>query len=212
MLALLPLLVALFAAAIRVLPTPAHANCPSAPLAIYTTAARTCPALEISGRIDPSGIALDPAFDEDVAPVQLARAGRGDAQLSGYSGDGRTLFVFPFAASSTFHFYVPLASAQAVQKLRLATPIGVVERTAAPHGEPVAEAVAVDERRFVFAWDAHVFPAVRLESAPGTVPIAYGGGESTYQQLNVESAGRRISVEFSDGLRSVTRTVRIFGR
>jgi hypothetical protein len=186
--------------------------CPAVPVAVIETSARTCPALEVSGRTDASALALDPAYDVMVPPAELARPGRGEAMLAGYAADGRTLFALPVAAGAPFHAYVPLAPAlaSALARLALTANGATVDRTATTHAEPAGEAISVDETHALFAWNARLFPGVRI--GDGTGAQAFGSGSSTYQQLGVATRARRLVVEFSDGLHSATRTFAVFGR
>jgi hypothetical protein len=192
----------------------AFVPCPGKPEATIVASPRACPALEVSGRIDANGAEIDPAFSAFVPPSELARFGRGDALLTGYTADGRTVFVLPVEASGPFHFYIPLAPqyAQSLTRLTLAAGGAIAERSASTHGEPEAEAVTVDDNHVLLDWDAQSFPAVRVTSGPAAGSIAYGSGSSTFEQITIVATGRRIAVEFSDGVRSFTRTYNVFGR
>jgi len=195
-------------------PSPLHVACPANPAAFTTApAARTCPAIELSGRVDANGVALDPAFDVDVAPAELARPGHGDAVVAGYAADGRALFAQSFSAAGSFHLYVPLspALAQSVQRLELVSGDAKTDVVASSHREPEVESLSLDSGRYLIAWNAHEFPSVRVDPPQGA-PILLSGGTSTYEERTVEDASRRIVVEFSDGVRSITRAIRIFGR
>ncbi len=190
------------------------AACPSAPAMAYRASpASRCPALDVSGRIDATPT-LDPVFDVEASPSTFVRIGRGVAALVGTASDGRVLFEVPIEATGAFHVTIPLApqAELALAKLRLLTPAGTVERIATTHGEPVAEAIATSDIAGVFAWNARAFPGVRISTARGGPFVAVGGGDSTYEQLNVPTESNVLIVEFSDGLHSTTRTVRFFGR
>lgn len=193
---------------------PHAAICPSVPALPFVAGAQSCPGLEISGRVDGSGVVLDPAFQVVVAAAQFSRPGRADAVLSGYGADGRSIFAFTFEANGPFHLYVPLApaAAQSLARLHLSTAVGSSEQVPVSHGEPDAEVIAVDDAHVLFAWNARTFPAIRISNAPGTPPVAVGTGSSTYQEMTFASGARRLVVDFSDGIHSATRTFRVFGR
>jgi hypothetical protein len=215
MLALATLLSAVLALTPKPALTPgANVPCPTKPATTITATARLCPALEVSGQIDGGVAEIDPAFSAMVAPSELARFGRGDAILSGYTTDGKIVFILPVPSDGPFHFYIPLSPqyVQSLARLTLAVGGAVAERDASTHGEPEAEAVAVDVGRVLFAWNAQIFPAVRITSGPTDGGIAYGNGSSTLQQVTVASTTRRLTVEFSDGVHSFSRTYAIFGR
>jgi hypothetical protein len=195
------------------LPSPLHVTCPATPAAFTVLpGSRTCPALEVSGHIDAAGVALDPAFDVDVPPSQLAPQGRGDAFLAGYAADGRTLFVQSLSATGPFHVYVPLSRAlgQSVQRLRLVSGSAAAEIVATTHHEAVAETLSLDPAHYLISWDAHEFPSVRV-TAQNADPLLLTG-TSTMEQHTLDSTARTVVVEFSDGVRSSVRTIRIFGR
>ena len=189
--------------------------CPDAPAAVFATNAPACPALEVTGKIDPAGVTLDPAFDFLVPPVALTHGARdGNASLSGYGPSGELLFTQVFAANGPFHIDVPLAPARAqlIRRLRLVTSAGNAERSATAHGEPSAETVVTGDRQVLFAWDARAFPAVRVtaENDPGV--SSYLSGSSTFEQATIGMSARRLIVDFSDGVRSVARRVLVLGR
>jgi hypothetical protein len=193
---------------------PTIAPCPTAPMQTFATTLAACPALEISGRIDPTGVVLDPAFDVVVPPAELARASDSGALLAGFTSDGRRLFVLPIAASGPFHLYVPLApfALQAMARITLASPVGATERIATSPAEATAEIISIDDRRVIVAWDAVAFPAIRMAETPEGRPIAYGTGVATYEQTSVDTRARIVYLTFSNGVRSVARAFTIFGR
>ena len=208
------LVAGLFGSPRAIVSPPGTASCPASPeTATYVSSARACPALEVSGSADRTGVALDPAYDVSVNPGAFARPAAG-AVVSGYAADGRLLFALPIAANGAFHVYVPLAPAalQALARITVATSAARAERIATPPIEPSAEIISLDESRAIVAWNAHAFPAIRVRETPERPPIAAGSGTSTYEQMSVDTRARRISVDFSDGVRSTTRTYAIFGR
>jgi hypothetical protein len=188
-------------------------GCPEGPGVAYRPGVRRCPALEISGRVGaiPS---LDPVFNVEADTNALLRTERGTATLVGSTIDGRVLFTMPIDETGPFHVFVPLApsAARTLARLRLITPVGVVDRLATLHNEPTAEAVSTGETTAILAWNARSFPAVRVATIPGGPFIAYGTGSGTYEQLDIHTDTNAVIVEFSDGLRSTTRVVRLFGR
>ena len=194
--------------------SPSHAACPATPFETLATTARTCAALEVSGRIEGATVELDPAFNVRVAPAQFARPEPGPAVLTGYAADGRSLFAFGFSASGPFRLDVPLSQqlTDALVRLTLTANGITAERVAVPHDVPTAEAITTDEGHVLFAWDARAFPAIRVSLGPEDPPIAFVQGNETFQQIGIRSGARLFVVSFSDGVRSVVRTVKIFGR
>jgi hypothetical protein len=214
MLSLALLLGTLFESPKPAQPSPLHVTCPTSPATFGTLPALgTCAALEIAGHIDSGSVALDPAFDVDVAPSALARPGHGDAVLAGYAADGRTVFAQSFSADGAFHLYVPLSRtlAQSVARLELVASGSTVDVTATAHREPQAETLSLDAGHYLLAWNAREFPSVRVSTATAA-PILLSEGKSTYEQRTLDGTARTIVVEFSDGVRSTTRPFRIFGR
>ncbi|MBD5656369.1 MAG: hypothetical protein IAI50_14485 [Candidatus Eremiobacteraeota bacterium] len=195
-------------------PSPLHVACPATPAA-YTVvpAARSCAALEVTGSIDASTATIDPAFNVDVAPAQLAHPERGEAVLAGYAADGHTIFVQTLNATGAFHLFIPLSPALAagVQRLQVVSGTQSAEIVATSHKEPIAETLALDANHYLVAWNARQFPSIRV-SAPNAVPLLLSGGTSTYEQRTIDSTARAIVLEFSDGVRSTSRPYRIFGR
>ena len=188
----------------------AHANvCPE------QTVTGDCPVLEVSGTIDASTATLDPAFDLIVHPSRLTRPeASGNATLVAYSADGQILVSFPFTTRGDFRLDIPFASslAQSVRLVRVLTASASAEqRPTARHGDASAETIAADDRTVLFAWNARAFPSVRVTSDAASKPI-YASGVSTYEQLTVPTTSRRITVDFSDGVRSETRIFTVFGR
>jgi hypothetical protein len=199
----------------------AAAHCPqtpfaAAPIAGPIPANLTCAALEISGRIDRTSPTLDPAFEVAVAPSRLPANApiAPDALIQGFDSQGRQLFAQPINASGDFHTYVALGAeaTRDLARLRLTVGNAVVERVAAMHGEPAIEAVSVDDSRVLLAWNGTLFPALRVhESANGPL-IGVGKGASTYDEITVATTSSRLTLEFSDGIHTYTRTIQVFGR
>ncbi len=188
--------------------------CPEAPTGIFTTAAPFCPALEVSGSVVPGAVTVDPAFDLVVRSTQLSHPEvGGNATISAFGADGVLLFSMPFAARGAYRLDLPLApgAAQAIRLLRVASGPLKAERTATIHGEPNAETIATDDRDMVFAWNARAFPAVRI-ATDAEPDITYASGTGTYEQLTIPTTAHRLSVDFSDGVRSTKRTFAVFGR
>ena len=121
--------------------------------------------------------------------------------------------MLPFFGRGTFRLDVPLSPAaeQAIHLIRVVAASANAERTATAHGEATAETIATDDRDIVFAWNARAFPAVRI--ATDTEPdTTYASGTGTYEQLTIATAAHRLTVDFSDGVRSTKRTFAVFGR
>jgi hypothetical protein len=214
MLAVAVLVAGLFGAPRHAGPPPG-AGCPAVPVAAFVTTATSCPALEISGRVDATGATLDPAFDVSAAPADLARIADGDAVLTGYAADGRTLFSLPVPARGAFHIYVPLGTAaqELVDRLTLSTETTFAERTSSPVADLAAEIISLSEQRVIVAWNAHAFPAIRVYERQGDrTPAGTGAGSSTFEQTTIDTRARRLYITFSNGVRSLTREFSIFGR
>jgi hypothetical protein len=215
------LLVAVLVAAVSSKgPAFAQPRCPVAP---YTAQApnvegsRLCPALEVSGSIDPTAPQIDPAFDVLASTNDFATAppAATKALLQGYSDDGRLVFSMPLDGAGPFRVLVPLPPATLAQlaHLRLSVVNGAqVERGNEPHGQPSVELVAVDDAHVLVAWDGHRFPGLRVKESPGGPLIATATGASTYEQLTINSSSPRLVIDFSDGVRSIERTYSVFGR
>ena len=193
---------------------PPQAGCPTAPAQTYATTPRACPALDVAGRIDASGVSLDPAFDVAVPVASLLRPVASPAMLAGYDAEGREVFAVPVPSTGLFHADVPLAPAmlRGLARLRLVAPSGTSEQVAHTRSEPAAEAVVADDAHAVFTWNANAYPAIRIATEPGTQPIAYAGGTATLEETTLETRARRLYVQFSDGVRSVEKSVPVFGR
>jgi len=214
MLAMATLVVGLFGSPRPAHTPPSEATCPTAPVKTFVTAARACPAVEISGSADAGSVSLDPAFDVSVAPAQLARPGDGGALLSGFASDGRTLFTLPVATNGAFHLYVPLtgASQDALTRLTLAYGRNSTQRDASDGREQSAEIIPTDESNVIVAWNAALYPAIRVAEKPDGALIGTGSGTSTFEQLPIETRARVLYIVFSDGVRSFARSIAIFGR
>ena len=192
----------------------ASSACPDAPVGVIATAAVLCPALDVSGSVGPTGVTIDPAFDLIVRPAELSRPEvAGNATLSAFNADGQLLFSLPFNARGPFHLDVPLnpAVAQSIRLIRVVSGTVNAQRAATVHGDANAETIATDDRNVVFAWNAHAFPAIRISTDAESEPT-FASGAGTYEQLTLGTAARRLSVDFSDGVRSTKRVFSVFGR
>jgi hypothetical protein len=215
MLAAALILAGLFGAPKDARTPPAGATCPASPDSAFVAGATTCPALEVSGFAGASGASLDPAFDVSIPPAQFARpAQTAGAFLAGYAADGRRLFTLPIDANGAFHLYVPLATAteRSLARIEVTTAVAHAERNANAPADAAAEIISLDEGRAIVAWNARVFPSIRIKESPERNPIAVGSGSSTYEQMSVDTHARIVYIEFSDGVHSTTRAFTIFGR
>jgi len=178
---------------------------------------RTCSALEVAGRVAAGSLALDPSFQVRVKPEMLAHPvnpGAPAAMLQGFGEDGSLLFAFALEPSASFHLYLPVdvRTLSQLAALRLGFGATAIERTRAAGAVPEAEVIDADASHILVAWDGTRFPAVRiLDAASGRV-LGYGIGAGTYTQLTLETSAPRVTVEFSDGVRSAARTYPVFGR
>lgn len=189
--------------------------CPDVPGPVLTATAPACPAVDVSGKTDAAGVAVEPAFDILVPSASLTRTPRsGNATLSGYDANGALVFTQTFIAEGPFHVDVPLSPtrAQQVRRLRLVTSSGIAERSATAHGEPSAESVVTGDRQILLAWDAHQFPALRVTAENDQTSTSYLSGTSTFEQVTLGMTARRLLIDFSDGVRSVTRRFNVLGR
>jgi hypothetical protein len=191
-----------------------HQACPATPIDTSVTAERRCAAIEVSGHVDATGVALDPAFTVLAAPSLFARPVPGRALLAGFTADGRELFEFPFQPNGAFTLVLPLVPqlAAALTSLTLTVDGGTYRRIATLHDAPSAEAISTDENHVVFAWNAQEFPGVRIVGDRSGEAIATFQGDETYQQVVIRTSERRFIVSFSDGIHSIDRTVTVFGR
>jgi hypothetical protein len=191
-----------------------HVVCPAG-VPVAVSGVRSCPALDVSGSIDASGARLDPIFDVAVPPEELTPVAPAlGAQLFGYGVDGSVLLSVTVPANGPFHVFVPLApaAAQAIARVRLVAGAISTERTAPMRQEPSAEVVSLGDSRLLVAWNARQYPSIRISTAQGAAPFAFGSGSDTYQQMTIASTARYLVIEFSDGVRSETRTIQAFGR
>jgi hypothetical protein len=201
-----------------------RAACPSTPVDAIAAPDRTCPAIEITGHIDETGVGLEPAFNVLAAPSQFTPSSKwmalanqvppaALARLDGYA-DGKQLFEFAFVASGRFKLVLPLAPPLAAAMTRLTLTAGGAsfELVAASPAVPVAEAIAIDDFRTLFAWNAQAFPAVRIAIDRRQEPIAIAAGSQTFQEIQLRTVAQRLVVSFSDGVHSVDRTVSVTGR
>ena len=180
-----------------------------------TTEIVASPALEVAGRIDGTGVSLDPVYDVSVPPAELVRPAQDGALLTGYAADGRRIFAIAVAANGPFHIYVPLAPASQRVLARITLSNGAPGRPfAAANGpaDPAAEIISLDDHSVIVAWNASAFPEIRVRESPDGAPIATGDGSGTYEQISVDTRARRLYIEFSDGVRSTARAFSIFGR
>ncbi len=197
------------------------ARCPQVPfsapaVASAVPAGLTCPALEVSGRADRTNPSLDPAFDVSVVPSRFpANAPAApEGVLQGLDAQGRVIFAQTMTAGGDFHTFVPLpeAIARELSRLRLTIGTAVTERSAAMHGAPSVETISVDESHVLLAWNGSLFPGLRVHESPGGPLVAVASGTSTFDQITVTTSSPRLTLDFSDGVRSITRTVAVFGR
>jgi len=192
----------------------AHGACPALPLEAFATTARVCDALEVSGHVDASGVSLDPAYDVRVPPSTLSRPVPGNAVLTGYTADGRTLFSVPFEAAGRFTLELGLAPqlAAALNRLTLTADNATFERVATDADVPTGEALALDDAHVIFVWNADSFPAVRVSYREGDPAVYSFSGTTTWEQVTIGTTVQHFTVSFSNGVRSIDRTVNVLGR
>jgi hypothetical protein len=188
--------------------------CPALPTDTFVIAPRVCDVLEVSGTIDGTTATLDPAFSTRAAETEMARPAPGTASLIAFNRDGQAVFTFPFTATGAFRLVLPVSPLVAATITRLVLNAGGadVERVAAGGNAPAAEALASDDSHVIFIWNAHQYPGIRIVDARDGSLIQSAMGDGTYQQIVVETSASRFLVSFSNGVRSVTRTVNILAR
>jgi hypothetical protein len=188
--------------------------CPALPLEAFVTTARVCDALEVTGHVDPSGVSLDPAYDVRIAPSALTRPVPGNAVLTGYTADGHTLFSVPFEAAGKFTLELALAPqpAAALNRLTLTANNATFERVATAVDVPTCEAFALDDAHVLFVWNADSFPAVRVSYREGEPAVYSFRGTTTWEQITIGTTARTFIASFSDGVRSIDRTVNVLAR
>jgi hypothetical protein len=149
------------------------------PAATVADAPAAAPGLLVWGRITPSGVQLEPAFE--VSAPATPRDPRGDVVVRGIAADGRELFTWRLesaavdhSAQAERHFaaVVPLASAVREQIARLEVQADgraaqrVATRTAFRVASPALTVVAADGAPAVrVQWDVAQYPAVMVREA-----------------------------------------------
>ena len=186
-------------------------HCPQAPFAVPATAAPpglTCPALEVSGRADRSDPSLDPAFDTAIVPSRFPASAPGapEGVLQGLDAQGRVIFAQVMGVGGEFHTFVPLPDnvARQLARIRLTVGTSVVERSPVMHGDPSIETISVDDSHVLLAWNGKYFPAIRVRESPNGPLIAVASGSSTYDEVTAATSASVLTIDFSDGVRSVS--------
>jgi len=212
---------ALSVAAVTSPKLPASARCPQAPYAAPQVtgtppAGFTCSALELSGLADRTNPALEPAFEVAIAPNRFPATAPAtpNALLQGFDTQGHLLFAQPLSADGAFHTYVPVsdATARALSRIRLTVGSAIAEQATASHGEPSMEALSVDDTHVLLAWSGTAFPAIRVREYPNGPLIVSGLGTTSYSEITISTSARVLYVDFSDGVHSYARTIRIWNR
>jgi hypothetical protein len=200
---------------------PASAHCPQAPytapqVAGPVPAGLTCTALEVSGNADRTNPSLDPAYVVSIAPSRFPAVAPSvpEGALQGLDAQGRLLFNQTMTAGGDFHTFVPVseATARAIVKIRLIVGNASVDRSSSMHGAPTVELISVDDAHVVVAWSANLFPQIRVREYPNGPIIATGNGETSYTEITVPTGSSSLFIDFSDGVHSYTRVVRVWGR
>jgi hypothetical protein len=192
---------------------------PPAPLAAVA-------GLLVWGRITPSGVVLEPAFR--VPAPATAPTGSGAYQIVGLAADGRILFSQPVEPVHTMvmqpgapheeHFaaVLPLDAGadRDLARIRFVGPGFSVERGSAQalaqpgrqlfYRDPAATVSRPNAIQARLAWDGATYPVAMVrDPATGQVLSFARGGSAT-----IWTGAARFDVTFSDGVRSVTRSVR----
>ncbi len=181
--------------------------------------------LLVWGRITPDSIVLEPAFEILAAPVLPKRAG--PYRLEAFAADGASIFGYSFAGAivadlpggpeTHFSFLIPLADAggRRPATLRISGPGVQATRSSAviPRGPTMLQraalsATAVNERQVRVEWNAATYPMVMVRDPDSGEVLSFARGGS----VNISTRRRDLSLVFSDGLSSLTASVRVAGR
>ncbi len=181
--------------------------------------------LLVWGRITPDSIVLEPAFEILAAPVLPKRAG--PYRLEAFAADGASIFGYSFAGGlvadlpggpeTHFSFLIPIADAGAQRPatLRVSGPgmqatrrSAVIPRGPAMLPRAALSATAVSERQVRVEWNAAAYPMVLVRDPDSGEVLSFARGGS----VNISTRRRDLSLIFSDGLSSVTASVRVSGR
>jgi hypothetical protein len=181
--------------------------------------------LLVWGRITPDSIVLEPAFEILAAPVLPKRAGQ--YRLEAFAADGAAIFGYSFTGAivadlpggpeTHFSFLIPIADAggRRPATLRVSGPGMQVTRSSAgiPRGPAMLQrtalsATAVNERQARVEWNAAAYPMVLVRDPDNGEVLSFARGGS----VNIATRRRDLSLVFSDGLSSVTASVRVAGR
>jgi hypothetical protein len=177
--------------------------------------------LLVWGRIGPSGVILEPAYEIDAPPSLPTTTGR--YNLQGLDESGRQLFSLSFdgyevdhaAGERAFAFAVPLATfAGAPAALRLSSgsrELAIRRATPASRSRATVNAAPIESQlaamsgsRARLTWDAATYPGAMVrDPATGQVLAFLRGGSGEI------SANRDVDVLFSNGVTSVKERVRI---
>lgn len=181
---------------------------------VATTVAQR--SLLVWGRIGPSGIVLEPAFEIVAPPALPPRPGR--YRLRATDDAGRTLFDLSFDGTAIaeseerrqFAFVVPLGNASPAT-LRLGDgqrEVARVARVDRAAGDGIDVSARRVNGRVSLAWNAADYP-MALVRDPETREVL---GFARNGRIDVASAQRTLDVIFSDGVRSVRRLIPVAPR
>jgi hypothetical protein len=193
------------------------------PVAVAGTGTRS--SLLVWGRIDDGRVVLEPAFQVETRP-SLPRRG-GAYSVEGIAADGTRLFSLSFDGVPVadvpgtragngprhFAFAVPLTSTdlERLSVLRAGGPGGeatmrstVAQRPLRGELEPGEEVRTAGPDRLEIRWNAATFPMAMVRDArTGQILSFARGGAAT-----LRTSGAEVEVQFSDRVRSVSRTWR----
>ncbi|MFN0178635.1 MAG: hypothetical protein ACKVZ0_07510 [Gemmatimonadales bacterium] len=181
--------------------------------------------LLVWGRITQRGVTLEPAFRVS-GPATIPTT-PSPVRAEGYAVDGTLLFSYPVPTVPTetaghqtghdehFAIVLPVTSGQeqALVRIRLVTPGGVVDRISSQAlqaggsqlflRDPAAGVQRPNSAQAAFRWDGAAYPmALVRDAATGEILSFARGGSAT-----IWSPGRAFDVTFSDGVRSIARRI-----
>ena len=183
------------------------------------------PALLVWGRVDRSGVTLEPAFPVTTVPSLPTESGA--YSVEGYDAAGRQLFAMAFAphliadgaaGARAFAFAIPETVTRGVQlaTLKVHGPEGTaLATTAAAYSLSTGDSMARigttargTGRSVSVTWDGRAFPMAMVRDPRTGEVLSFGRGGTAA----VESDGRELEVVLSDRVQGHTARIPVAGR